>query len=575
MSNETSGSNFVIPEYTLLSQIGLGAYGEVWLARGATNAYRAIKLVQRDRFRKASHYEREFDALCRIEKNIRNAPHLVQIHHVGRHDEEGFYYYVMDLADSLGSDVTDDADGYTPATLGALLKAGALDANTALDAAIRLAKGLAKLHGAGMVHRDVKPSNVLFIGGKARLGDLGLLVDELPDTGPLGTEGYVPPEGTGKPTGDLFGLGKIIYEMVTGADRAEFPAIPSEILVTGDWSTRNQLLEIANQCAAPEVGQRYNSADDLLTDLLEVRLNRPILSEKKRINRRRVAAGILAGAAIVLGLIYSDKPAKPDHATVSILSPLGDYDRREQHTEEFERAFHGFIPGKIETWREQNIPPRPPAATSRQLDLTKFYNADLYTTPHVGRNLAEARGNNLKQMPHGLQKFGEVFFDIRGLVILSSQNMEISPPVNKKLPGKVDGIPVGQEATKIHFLHFCSWSHKPKPIAHYRVHYRSGEEISIPIRDGAELQDWWYPAYKFEETMDGVIRVENPDSPVPPTDAKVAWQGSNEFIEPSHMRIRVYHYEWKNPDPKSPIASLTLESNHTPAAPTIIAITVE
>ena len=143
------------------------------------------------------------------------------------------------------------------------------------------------------------------------------------------------------------------------------------------------------------------------------------------------------------------------------------------------------------------------------------------------------------------------------------------------MPRKVDGIPVNQKANKIHFLHFCSWNHTPKPIAYYRVHYQTGEEISIPIRDGVEIQDWWYPAFIFEETEEGVIRVENPDSPTPPTDAKVAWQGSNEYIKPSYMRIRVYHYEWENPVPESPIASLTLESNHTPAAPTIVAITVE
>ena len=146
MTKKENG-NPIIPEYSLLKKIGQGASGEVWLARGATKSYRAVKIIQSDRFRKAEHYEREFKALCRIETSIRNAQHVVQIHHVGRHDEQGFYYYVMDLADSLGTDPAEDPAGYTPVTLRELLRAGALEARTALDASVRLAKGLA---GSGL-----------------------------------------------------------------------------------------------------------------------------------------------------------------------------------------------------------------------------------------------------------------------------------------------------------------------------------------------------------------------------------------------------------------------------------------
>ena len=581
MSDKISGGNFVIPEYTLLSQIGAGAYGEVWLARGATRAFRAIKLVQRGRFRKVTHYEREFGALSRFEKGIRNAPNLVQIHHVGRHDEEGFYYYVMDLADSLGSDVTEDPDGYTPATLQALLQAGPLDANTALDAGIRLAKGLAKLHGAGMVHRDVKPSNVLLIGGKAHLGDLGLLVDELPDTGPLGTEGYVPPEGTGKPTGDLFGLGKIIYEMVTGADRAEFPAIPGEILGTPDWPTRSQLLEIANQCAEPDLAKRYPDVQSLLEDIEAVREQRPTSIETGRKTRRLAIWGIAAVfAAAALGWLWGTKGRTPDELAeskpIEVLFPLGEYNREEQHSENFRKAFHGYLPDEVAQWRKNHIPPRPPQATPLQLDLTPHYNADLHTTPHVGRNLAEAMGNNLKQMPQGLQMFNGVTFDVRGLVVLKNQNMDMSPPTGKTVPRRIDGIPVERTVKKIHFLHFVSWAHESSPVALYHVHYQSGSLVTIPIRDKKEIQDWWYQAFKYREDKEGKIILENNNSaPPPPSGTTVAWHGSNDYVESSLMRIRVYHFEWVNPTPEVPVASLSLESTHTPAAPTIIAITVE
>ena len=576
MTKKENG-NPIIPDYTLLKRIGQGASGEVWLARGATKSYRAVKIIQSDRFQKAEHYEREFEALCRIETSIRNAQHVVQIHHVGRHDKQGFYYYVMDLADSLGTDPAEDPAGYSPVTLRELLRAGALEASTALDAGVRLAKGLDNLHSARLVHRDVKPANILLIDGRVQLGDLGLLVNELPDTGRLGTEGYVPPEGTGKPSGDLFALGKILYEMVTGEDRSEFPSIPSEVLEKEDWPLRNQLLEIANQCAAPEVAKRYASADELLGDLLEAEQKRPIRSEKKRIHFQQMTMAVAVAVAIIGGLLFVQNRNTKNQIPINILSPLGNFDRKEQNSAEFLEAFRGFLPEELEQWRKDTIPPRSPMATSKQLDLTPFYNADLNTTPHVGRNLAEATGNNLKQMPQGLQKFNGVLFDVRGLVVLNCKNMDISPPAIKEVPERVDGIPVNQSVSKLHFLHFCSWTYdSEEPVAHYRVRYESGKEQSIPIRDKKEIQDWWFEAFEFKQQEDGsIIRVVEDSILKIPSKTKLAWQGSNEFTESSRMRIRVYHYEWKNPTPTNAVASLSLESTMTTAAPTIIAITVE
>ena len=576
MTKKENG-NPIIPEYSLLKKIGQGASGEVWLARGATKSYRAVKIIQSDRFRKAEHYEREFKALCRIETSIRNAQHVVQIHHVGRHDEQGFYYYVMDLADSLGTDPAEDPAGYTPVTLRELLRAGALEARTALDASVRLAKGLAKLHSVRLVHRDVKPANILLIDGRVQLGDLGLLVNELPDTGRLGTEGYVPPEGTGKPSGDLFALGKILYEMVTGEDRSDFPSIPSNVLETEDWPLRSQLLEIANQCAAPEVAKRYASADKLLADLLEVQQSRPILSEKKRIHFRQMTMTGAVGVAIIGSLLFVQNRNTQNQTPVNILSPLGDFDRKEQNSIEFLEAFRGFLPEEVEQWRKESIPQRSPKATAKQLDLTPFYNADLNTSPHVGRNLAEATGNNLKQMPQGLLKFNGVLFDVRGLVVLNSKNLDISPPAIKEVPARINGIPVNQPVSKLHFLHFCSWGNdSEEPVAYYRVRYESGKEQSIPVRDKKEIQDWWYTAFEFEKQKDGnVTRVAKKSILKIPSETKLAWQGSNEYIESSRMRIRVYHYEWVNPTPTEAVASLSLESTMTAAAPTIIAITVE
>ena len=136
---------------------------------------------------------------------------------------------------------------------------------------------------------------------------------------------------------------------------------------------------------------------------------------------------------------------------VNILSPLGDFDRKEQNSIEFLEAFRGFLPEEVEQWRKESIPQRSPKATAKQLDLTPFYNADLNTSPHVGRNLAEATGNNLKQMPQGLLKFNGVLFDVRGLVVLNSKNLT-SPPAIKEVPARINGIPVNQLVRCISFI---------------------------------------------------------------------------------------------------------------------------
>ncbi len=80
----------------------------------------------------------------------------------------------------------------------------------------KLLGALGFLHDNGLVHRDVKPSNILFIQGEPVLSDPGL-VRFAEESGSLaGTALYVPLEQAGKPSADFFALGKVLYECVTG-----------------------------------------------------------------------------------------------------------------------------------------------------------------------------------------------------------------------------------------------------------------------------------------------------------------------------------------------------------------------
>jgi hypothetical protein len=96
-----------IPDHELLRRIGKGAYGEVWLARNALGTYRAVKIVRRDKFPDERPYEREFRGIQKFEPISRLHESQVDILQVGRNDAEGYFYYVMELADDSGPEGSD------------------------------------------------------------------------------------------------------------------------------------------------------------------------------------------------------------------------------------------------------------------------------------------------------------------------------------------------------------------------------------------------------------------------------------------------------------------------------------
>src|SRR5688500_2277973 len=86
-----------IPDHELLRRIGVGSYGEVWLARNITGAFRAVKIVYRETFDEDRPFRREFEGIQKFEPISRTHESQVDILHVGSADE--YFFYVMELAD--------------------------------------------------------------------------------------------------------------------------------------------------------------------------------------------------------------------------------------------------------------------------------------------------------------------------------------------------------------------------------------------------------------------------------------------------------------------------------------------
>src|SRR5689334_14495454 len=89
-----------VPDYELLQRMAAGAYGEVWLARSkATGILRAAKIVWRHTFEEERPFQREFEGIQSFERISREHPSQLALYHIGRNDAQGYFYYVMELAD--------------------------------------------------------------------------------------------------------------------------------------------------------------------------------------------------------------------------------------------------------------------------------------------------------------------------------------------------------------------------------------------------------------------------------------------------------------------------------------------
>ena len=301
-----------IPDHELLRLIGRGSYGEVWLARNIMGTLRAVKIVCRTTFDHSRPYEREFAGLQKFEPISRTHASQLDILHIGQNQGEGYFYYVMELADNaLDQDrsATDDhtiPETYRPRTLGSEMdRRGPLAPAECVELGLSLSTALAHLHKNGLVHRDIKPSNIIYVNSQVKLADIGLVSAVDATRSYVGTVGYAPYEGPGTPQADIYSLGKVLYEAATARDRQEFPELPTQISGTAKQQEEFlELNEVLIKACDEDPRRRYQTAEQMHEDLLALRSGKSLV-RLRTVERRFQWARRVGVAALLLVLLIT------------------------------------------------------------------------------------------------------------------------------------------------------------------------------------------------------------------------------------------------------------------------------
>jgi WD40 repeat protein len=295
-----------IPDHDLLRCIGKGSYGKVWLARNRMGVFRAVKVVYRDSFNDARPFEREWSGIRRFEPVSRSHQGFMDVLHVGIEPERGYFYYVMELGDDETSGQDIEPARYKPKTLAGEISRRSLSAQECLQLGLALTEALFALHEHGLVHRDVKPSNIIFFDGVPKLADIGLVAEAREAPSYVGTEGFIPPEGPGTPQADIYSLGKVLYEASTGKDRHEFRDLPTLLGASPDSEKFLELNEVILRACQPKIADRYRTTWDMHADLLVIANERSVKrlrSLERRLTRLKRIVGIAAAAIVAAGVV--------------------------------------------------------------------------------------------------------------------------------------------------------------------------------------------------------------------------------------------------------------------------------
>ncbi len=262
----------LITDYELIRTCGQGSFGVVWIVRDRAGAFRAMKVVEFGRLIGDVIPKREIQALEHYCRNVPDHPNLAQIYHIGRN--ERWLYYTMELADDLqtGRTVRKNLPAdYEPMTLLDVQRRGRLSVDTAVEIALRLLSGVSCLHRAGLVHRDVKPANIIFVNREVKLTDFSLVSVHQSQMSKAGTPRYMPPDECMDATADTYALGKTLYELISGGKLTAFPRLPREEQISSSKVDLEKLDSFLETSCASSAERRFATAADMRAALLDCR----------------------------------------------------------------------------------------------------------------------------------------------------------------------------------------------------------------------------------------------------------------------------------------------------------------
>ena len=342
-SNLTPGIR--LGPYEIREQIGKGGMGEVYRATDTrldrTVAIKVLPEHLASDPQRRERFEREAKAVSSL-----NHPHICTLYDVG--EQGGTRFLVMELVEGQ--------------TLAERLQKGRLPLDQALEYATQIADALDKAHREGVIHRDLKPGNIMLTKAGVKLLDFGLAKlqrgdgavssdSEMPteDTAPLTAEGtilgtlqYMAPEQLeGRDADartDVFAFGSVVYEMVTGQRAFEGGSQASligailkddpEPMVEIQPTTPSALERIVRKCLAKSPDIRWQTARDMLDNLgwlAEDSGRQPVIAQAT--DRKALSWALIAGVPLLVAalaipaFLYFLDSAAPDAVSFQILPP--------------------------------------------------------------------------------------------------------------------------------------------------------------------------------------------------------------------------------------------------------------
>ena len=311
----------MIGGFAVRQELGAGAFGAVYLAHDSKLDRQVVLKVPHPHTLGSPCAVQRFEREARAAAALRH-PHIVPIYAAGF---DGTYYYIASQFIPAGT-----GKPTVGRTLAGLIGEGTVDFRTSARIIRDLAEALDYAHGMGIVHRDVKPANVLLdVHGGAHLADFGLAhrqdsQDKLTQEGAvLGTPAYMAPEqAAGRkdevlPASDQYSLGMVLYEMLCGevAFRGQVGFVISQQINQEPEAPRKRRAEVPRdleticlKALAKDPEKRYENCQELADDLRRFLDDEPIQARPlgpmerawRRVRRNPAVAGLVLAVAFTL-----------------------------------------------------------------------------------------------------------------------------------------------------------------------------------------------------------------------------------------------------------------------------------